>query len=109
MTLKVPLQPQRIEADAVGGVRRLKGEKYWNSIDGVLKTAAQKSRKVWVCEDPSVAQARVEHSGTAAPATHGMSAARPDLDFVAPFLRGSLSGRKRRRCHQHDSQKRSHT
>jgi hypothetical protein len=39
VTLKVPLQPQRIEADAICGIRRLKGEEYWNSIDGVLKTA----------------------------------------------------------------------
>jgi hypothetical protein len=108
VALEIPLQSQRIEADAVSRVCRLEGEKYGNSVDRVLKTAAQKSGKMWVSEDPSVAQARVEHSGMAAPAAHGMSAARPDLDFVAAFLGSSLTCHKRRRSHQHYSQKRSH-
>ena len=99
MALEIPLEPQRIEADAVSRVCRLKGKKHRDSIDGVLKTAPQKSREMWVCEDPSVAQARVEDADMAASAAHGVSAARPDLDLAAAFLRGGLSCHKRRRGH----------
>jgi len=92
VALKIPLQTQRIETDAVSGVCRLEDKKYWNSIDRVFKTATQKSREMQVGEDPSVAQSGVENSCVATSAADGMPAASPDLDFAAALVRGGLAG-----------------
>ena len=92
VALKIPLQTQRIETDAVSSVCRLEDKKYWNSIDRVFKTATQKSREMQVGEDPSVAQSGVENSCVATSAADGMPAASPDLDFAAALVRGGLAG-----------------
>jgi hypothetical protein len=90
VTLEVPLEDEWVEAYAVGGVGRLEYEKNGNGVDGVFESSAKKAGQVWAGEDPSIAQAGVECAGVAASAGDGVSATRPDLNFVAALLRADL-------------------
>src|SRR5579863_4748002 len=93
VAFEVPLQSEWIEANAVCRVRRLKDEEDWNGIDGIFKTATEETRKVRVGEDPSVPQSGVERASVAAAAADRVSAACPDLDFVAAFFGSGLRQR----------------
>jgi hypothetical protein len=90
VAFEVPLEAQWIEAHAVGSVGRLEDEEEGNRIDRIFKPSAEKAGQVQIRQDPSVAQASVEDAGASSSATDGMSAGRPDLDFVAAFLRAGL-------------------
>jgi len=106
--LKIPLQSQRIEADAVSGVCRLEGEKYGNTVDRVLKTTTQKSGKMRFGENPPVTQTGVEDAGIAATAAHGVSTACPDLDLMSTLLRSSLCGDISRCGEEQESNEKAH-
>src|SRR5579871_1568840 len=82
VTDEIPLQAERIESDAVGGIRGLKDEEYGNGVEGVLEAAAQNAREVGPSKDPSVAQPGVECAGVFGAARDGVAAAHPDLDFI---------------------------
>ena len=91
MALKIPLQRQGIETDAISGVCRLEGKKNWNGIDRIFESSAQKSRQMRICENPSVAESGIEDSSITAAAADRVAATRPYLDFVAALLRRGLS------------------
>ena len=91
MPLKIPLEPQRIEADSVSRVCRLESEKNRDGIDRILKSSAQKSRQMRIGEKPSVAQPGVEDSSITAATADRVAATGPYLDFVAALLRRGLS------------------
>jgi hypothetical protein len=93
---EIPLQAERVETHAVGSVGGLEDEKHGNRVDGVLEASAQKAGEMRAGDDPPVAQAGVENAGTPTSAADGVATARPDLDFVAVFLRALLRQRKSR-------------
>lgn len=104
VTLEVPLEAQRVEAYAVGRVRRLEYQEYRNRVDRILKASAEKARQVWPGKNPSITQAGVEDSSVAASAADGVAAARPDLNFVAAFFRTGLGKGKGRRHQDQDEE-----
>jgi len=87
---EIPLEAERVESHAVGGVGGLEDEKHGNGIDGVFETSAKEAGEMRGGDDPSVAEAGVEDAGVAASAAHGMAAAGPELDFVAVFFGAGL-------------------
>ena len=102
VALEIPLEAERVETHAVGGVGGLEDEEHRNSVDRIFEASAEKAGKMWAGEDPSIAQAGVEDASVAASAADGVAAARPDLDFVAAFLRAGLSNDEDR--HQQDQE-----
>jgi hypothetical protein len=106
---EIPLQTERVESHAVGGVGGLENEKHGNRIDGVLEASAQKAGEMRAGDDPPVTQAGIEDAGIPASAADGVSAARPDLDFVTVFLGAGLRQRDRGEGADGESeQKRAH-
>ena len=105
VAFEVPLEAKRIEAYAVRGIRWLEDEEDGDGVDSVLKTSAKKTGQVRSSEDPSIAEAQVEDASIASSATHGMTAARPDLDLMAALFRAGL-GEGERRCHQQSREER---
>lgn len=97
VAFEIPLEAEWIEAHAVRGISRLEDEEEGNRVDRIFKPSAKKAGQVRTRQDPSVAQAGVEDAGASSPATDGMAAGRPDLDFVAAFLRAGL-GEAKGRC-----------
>ena len=90
VALEVPLQAERVETRAVGGVGGLEGEEDWDGVDCIFEASAEKAGEVGAGEDPSVAQAGVEDAGVAASAGDGVAAAGPGFDFVATLLGAGL-------------------
>ena len=86
VTLKIPLKGERIESHPERRVRRLKGEKYRDGIHRVLEPTAQKPGEVRAGENPSVAQSSIERPDIGASAADRVSAAGPDLNFVATLF-----------------------
>ena len=97
VALEVPLEAERVEAHAVGGVGRLEDQEDRNSVDRIFEASAEKAGEMRAGEDPSIAQAGVEGACVAASAADGVAAARPDLNFVAALLRTGLGNDEDRR------------
>lgn len=95
---EVPLQAQGIKAQSHGCVCWLKDQKYGDGIERILEAPAQESWKMRVGENPSIAEACVEGACVLCAAWDAVSAASPDLNFVAAFfgsgLRVQESGRE---------------
>jgi hypothetical protein len=87
---EIPLQAKRIEANSEGRVCRLKNQRDGNGGDRVFEASAKESGQVLVREDPAIAEAGIEGAGVAAASSDGMSAARPNLNFVAALLGADL-------------------
>ncbi len=96
MAFEVPLEAERVEAYAIGGVRGLEHREDGDCVDRIFESSAKKAGQVRAGEDPSVAQAGVEGAGVASSAAYGVAAARPDLDFVAALLRTGLGNGQQR-------------
>lgn len=87
MAFEIPLETKRIEADAEGSIGGLKNQEDGDRIDGVFEAAAENAGKMRTGENPSVAETGVEGGDVAATAGNGVSAASPNLEFGAAFLR----------------------
>src|ERR1700722_4524907 len=90
MANEIPLEAERVESQAVGGVGGLENEKHGNSVDGVFETSAKKTGEMRAGDNPSIAEAGVEDAGVAASAADGVAAAGPELDFVTVFFGAGL-------------------
>ena len=95
---EIPLEAERVESQAVGGVGGLEDEEHGNGVHGVFETSAKKAGEMRASDDPSVAQAGIEDAGVAASAADGVAAAGPELHFVAVFLRSGLFRARLRRA-----------
>src|SRR5689334_8154522 len=97
MALEIPFQPERIEAQADGGVRGLEDQENRDGVERVFEASTEKSWQVRISQNPAIAEPGIEGSGVLRPSWDGVSAAGPDLNLVAAFF-GGLSVQERGDC-----------
>src|SRR6267154_1446596 len=88
-----PFESERVNANAVSGVRLLNDQEDWDGVDRVFKTAAEKTRAVRSGKDQAVTKANVPDSIARLTATKSVTAAGPDLQLVAASDRAGLRAR----------------
>ncbi len=90
-----PFQPHWIHSCPVRGVCRLEHNKRRHRLHCKLESSVEKSRPVRSCQDPSVANSRVQHARIFGPARNRAPTASPNLEFMTTLLRAILGNRKR--------------
>ena len=86
MSLKIPLQSEWIESNAIGSVRGLENQKDRDSVDCILESSTKEAGKMRARKDPSVAQSGVEGASIAPTTADGVTTASPYLNFVPTLL-----------------------
>src|SRR5215469_11693418 len=90
VTLEVPLQHHRAEANAIRGIGRLEYKGNGRGIEGVLEASAENAGKMWVRENPTIAQSCIEDAGARCASGDRVASGCPNLEFVAASLRRGL-------------------
>ncbi len=90
-----PLEGERIDAGAVGGVRFLNDEENGDGVDGIFQTAAEKPRAMGIGENQAVTEADVPNAVAGLGAVGAVASASPYLNFVAARDRAGLGACQR--------------
>src|ERR1700722_15239626 len=80
---KIPLEGERVEAEAVSGAGALDYEEHGDNVDRVFEPSFEQARAGRIGENPAVSQSDVPNSGAGVAAVEPVAAASPDLQFLA--------------------------